>query len=218
MTSPESRPGLTRERVSAFADAILAIAITLLALELPRPEAEDFRDLGGFLGGHVSAFVAFAVAFLMLWSIWRVHHSLFDQLDRLSPAVLLLHLPMLLLVVLLPYATSIFGEASALAEDAAAGHALAVAMFAGTEAVLLLCQGFMIVLALRQRLHRPDADVDRLATNAWVYLGIGIFWVLTAVMTAWSAELVPFLWLATPLIGVGIARAVRIRRTLAARS
>ncbi|GLW96389.1 TMEM175 family protein [Microtetraspora sp. NBRC 16547] len=217
MTTPEVRPGLTRERVSAFADAILAIAITLLALELPRPEAANFRNLSGFLGDHISTFVAFAVAFLMLWSVWRVHHSLFDQLDRLSPAVLALHLPMLLSVVLLPYATSVFGQASALAEDSPGEHALAVAMFAATEAVLLLCQGIMIVLVLRQRLYRPDTDVDRLGTNAWVYLGIGIFWALTAAMSAWSAELVPFLWLATPLVGSGIARTIRMRRTLAAR-
>ncbi|MBX6385974.1 MAG: DUF1211 domain-containing protein, partial [Microbispora sp.] len=203
--------GLTHERVGVFADAVFAIAITLLALELPRPEAEEFERLGAFLGDHTGFFIAFAIAFLMLWFAWRAHHTLFDQIDRVSQAVLLLHIPLLFFVASLPYTASIFGEASA-ASAAAGSRALATGLFAGNEAILLLCQGALFTLVLAQRLHLPDADLLRLRANAGVYWAIGVYWLLTAVASAWLASAVPFLWLATPLIAFGTARVLRMRR------
>lgn len=213
MAIPQVRPGLTHERVSIFTDAIFAIAITLLALELPRPEGEDFRRLGSFFGDHFGSFMAFAIAFLMLWFTWRAHHTLFDQLQRVSQLVLLLHIPLLFFVVFLPYTTSLFGEANASHLPAEAdGRALATGLFAGNEAILLLAQGALFTLVLAQRLHQPDADVQRLRANAFIYWAIGIYWLLTAAASAWAVDAVPFLWLATPLVAAGTVRVLRMRR------
>ncbi len=213
MATPQVRPGLTHERVGVFADAIFAIAITLLALELPRPEGEDFQRLGAFFGDHFGSFMAFAIAFLMLWFAWRAHHTLFDQIERVSQSMLLLHIPLLFFVAVLPYTTSIFGEANAGHLPAeAGGRALATGLFAGNEAVLLLCQGALFTLVLGQRLHRPDADLRRLRGNASVYWAIGIYWLATAAASAWAVTAVPFLWLATPLVAAGTVRVLRMVR------
>ncbi|MEW9530374.1 TMEM175 family protein [Microbispora sp. NPDC049125] len=220
MTTPEVRPGLTHERVGVFADAIFAIAITLLALELPRPEGEDRMRLPAFLGEHVSSFVAFGIAFGMLWVAWRAHHRLFDQVARLSQAVITLHLPLLFLVACLPYVTSLFGDVNRLPDEAAGGgRATAIALFAGTEALLMLCQGTMIGLVLRQGLYREGSDLSRLRTEGRVDWGIGAFWALTAVAAAWMADVVPLLWMATPVVAYGVARVSRLRnRRLAAQA
>ncbi|GAA0369766.1 hypothetical protein GCM10009530_19790 [Microbispora corallina] len=209
---PRVRPGLTHERVGVFADAIFAIAITLLALELPRPEREDYARLGAFLGDHANSFVAFAIAFLMLWFTWRAHHSLFDQITRVSQRVLALHVPLLFFVAFLPYTTSVFGEATGLPDEAAGGRALAIALFAANEAILMLCQGAMIAVVLRQGLQRPDANLSRLRTEGWVDWVGGVYWLLTAAVSGRAAEYVPFLWLATPLIAFGVARVVVVLR------
>ncbi|MEU6414973.1 TMEM175 family protein [Microbispora sp. NPDC046933] len=211
MATPQVRPGLTHERVGVFADAIFAIAITLLALELPRPEAEDFARLGSFLGDHLSSFIAFAMAFLMLWFAWRAHHTLFDQIERLSQSAVALHIPLLFFVAFLPYTTAMFGEANHLPAGASGGRALVIAMFAANEAVLLLCQGALTSLVMGQRLYRPDTDLARLRVNAWVYWAIGGYWLLTAVAAAWTSDAVPFMWLATPVVASGVVRLIRRR-------
>jgi uncharacterized membrane protein len=211
MATSQVRPGHTHERVGVFTDAIFAIAITLLALELPRPEREDFGRLSAFLGDHFSSFLAFAIAFLMLWFAWRAHHTLFDQITRVSQAVLALHIPLLFFVVSLPYATSLFGEAAGLTDEAARGRAGAIGLFAANEAILMLCQGAMITVVLRQGLIRAETNVGRLRAGSWVNWAIGLFWALTAVLSGWAADLVPFLWIATPLIAYGVAKAGVLR-------
>ncbi|WP_182878219.1 TMEM175 family protein [Microbispora sp. H10670] len=154
--------------------------------------------------------MAFAIAFLMLWFAWRAHHTLFDQIERVSQSMLLLHIPLLFFVAFLPYTTSLFGEANAghFPED---GRALATGLFAGSEAVLLLTQGALFTLVLTQRLHRPEADLPRLRANAGVYWAIGIYWLLTAVASAWVVSAVPFLWLGTSLVAYGTVRVLRRR-------
>ena len=191
-----------------FTDAIFAIAITLLVIEIRRPAGDELASaasLWRFLGRESGSLVAFVVAFVMLWFVWRAHHRLFDQVERLSQRVLLLHIPLLLFAAFLPYSSSVFGKA--------AGNPLAICLFAGTEAVLLLCQAALVGVALRQRILQPDADLARLSTTALVNLAIGGFWAVTAALAFWVPGTVPLLWLATPVVTVSSARlARRLRR------
>jgi uncharacterized membrane protein len=78
MTAERKPPGQTPERVSFFTDAIFAIAMTLLVIEIPRPEemkfsvghgvskAKAFDNLAHFLGGQWDAFYAYFLTFLIL--------------------------------------------------------------------------------------------------------------------------------------------------------
>jgi uncharacterized membrane protein len=191
-----------------FTDAIFAIAITLLVLEIPRPTDEEFEDLAGFLSRESSAFLAFALAFLMLWFTWRAHHTLFDQVDRVSQTVLALHVPLLLFAAFLPYATHVWGEA--ISRDLRGGSlGVALAMFGGTEAILMLCQGALFSLVLGQRLHTAGADLPRMRTSAAVNWGIGLLWGLSAVLAFPLASVTAYLWMATPLVTMAI---VLVRR------
>ncbi|MFD1934069.1 TMEM175 family protein [Nonomuraea mangrovi] len=203
------RPGLSAERVGVFTDAIFAIAITLLALEIPRPEEpEQLADLGHFLSEHAGAFAGFALAFLMLWFNWRAHHTLFDQLARVSQAVLAVHIPLLLFSAFLPYATGLF----ALEELPTDARSIAVAMFGGTEAVLMLCQGLLYTLTLRQGLYAVGASTTRMSTAAAINWGIGVLWAVSAMLAFPLGDGVTLLWLATPLLALAILYGMRLRR------
>ncbi|MEU5862692.1 MULTISPECIES: TMEM175 family protein [unclassified Nonomuraea] len=203
---------MTPERVGMFSDAVFAIAITLLVLEIPRPAEEDFRDLAGFLGHHQGSFVAFVLAFLMLWFSWRAHHTLFDQLHRVSQPVLLLHVPLLLFSAFLPYTMNLWSEMSAADVDVQASKGVALALFAGTEAILMFCQGALFTLALSQGLLNGNANRRRMGTSAWVYWGCGVLWAASAVLAFGVGENSTYAWMATPVV---VAVIVFVRRRLA---
>lgn len=198
------------ERVGMFSDAVFAIAITLLVLEIPRPSEDDFADLGGFLADHEGSFLAFALAFLMLWFSWRAHHALFDQLHRVSQPILLLHVPLLLFSAFLPYTMNLWSETTSTHSAPAESVALALALFAGTEAILMACQGALFTLALAQGLLNENADARRMNTSAWVYWGGAVLWGASAVLAFSIGENVSFVWMATPFV-IGAIVAVRRR-------
>ncbi|MFI9590250.1 TMEM175 family protein [Nonomuraea sp. NPDC052265] len=215
MSSPPPaapRPGMTPERVGMFSDAVFAIAITLLVLEIPRPEEAQFGDLAGFLAERQGSFMAFALAFLMLWFSWRAHHTLFDQLHRVTQPVLLLHVPLLLFSAFLPYTMNLWSEMSSFHGGGEASKGLALALFAGTEAILMFCQGALFTLALVQGLLNGNAGRRRMGTSAWVYWGCGVLWAVSAVLAFGVGEDSTYLWMATPVV---VAIIVLVRRRLA---
>lgn len=213
MTAVESREvgraGLSTERVIMFVDAIFAIAITLLAIELPRPEGEALASaeaFGHFLGEESGSFVAFVLAFAMLWWVWRTHHSLFDRVGRMSQATLALHIPLLLAAVWMPYPTEVFGHAPS--------NALAIALFAVTEGIMMVCLGLLSLAVLGQRLYLEGADLPRLRAESAVNLAIGLFWVLTGVL-AFAVDFAPMLWMGTPIVAYATARISRAAQGVA---
>ena len=197
------KPGYGPHRVVMFVDAIFAIAITLLAIELPRPGEDDMHSAGSlwrFLNGHGSSFIAFVLAFLMLWWVWRTHHAIFDQVARMSQWTLGLHIPLLLAAVWMPYPTEVFGHSTE--------NPLAVALFAGTEGVMMLCLGLMSAFVLKQHNYLKAADPVRLRVEAAVNIAIGLYWVLTA-LVAFVMPGTPYLWFGTAVVAYATARLAR---------
>ncbi|WP_248963916.1 TMEM175 family protein [Sphaerisporangium perillae] len=199
--SPTPAPGLSHERIGMFTDAVFAIAITLLVIDIKRPEEADLKRLGAFISEQAGAFIAFVIAFVMLWAAWRAHHMVFDQITRVSRPAVAVHLPLLLFAAFLPYPTGIFGEASS--------EPLAISMFAGTEAILMLCLATLMTLVLRQRLYAAHANTVRLAVHSVVYWGMGAYWALSAVIAWWAPGYVPLVWMATPLLAPALAKVGR---------
>jgi uncharacterized membrane protein len=207
-----SAAGLTSERVGMFTDAVFAIAMTLLVIEIPKPErgaaggGEDrtamASELWRFLGDNVGSFVAFVVAFLMLWAAWRQHHAVFDQIERVTPAMMFLHIPLLLLVVLLPYPTALIGE-SLVGERA--DNPLSICLVAGTEALLLVCQAALLSVVVRSGVLKAEAGGRQLRIKAVMLAVFGLFWALTAVLTWWFSN-IPLAWLLSPVVATGASK------------
>ncbi|MGN9844439.1 TMEM175 family protein [Nonomuraea sp. H19] len=196
-------PGLSHERVGVFADALFAIAMTLLVVEIPRPptaliQGDDDRmvmasRLWGFLTGNSGQFLAFVIAFLILWTAWRGHHRMFDQITRASSRILFLHVPLLIVVVLLPYSTGLIGDS--------VSNPLAICLFAAAVAALLLSEAALLWAVLADGVLRPGEDRRALRVRAFMLAATGLFWLLTAGLT-WVMDGVPYLWLLNPLVGV----------------
>jgi uncharacterized membrane protein len=93
----------------AFSDAVFAITITLLVLEI-RPPTDYSNLLHGLLALWPS-YLAYAVTFLFIGQVWANHHVMFDQILLADRVVLLLNTLLLMVVAFLPFATSVLAGA-----------------------------------------------------------------------------------------------------------
>jgi uncharacterized membrane protein len=96
-------------RLVAFSDAVFAISITLLVLEI-RPPVDYAALLHGLLALWPS-YLAYAVTFLFIGQVWANHHVMFDHIRAADRVVLLLNTLLLMAVAFLPFATSVLAGA-----------------------------------------------------------------------------------------------------------
>jgi uncharacterized membrane protein len=96
---------MSKNRLEAFSDGVIAVAITLLALDLalPGPGHGNLLDL---LGERWPEFAAYAVSFFLIGIIWVNHHARFNLIAVVDRTLLFLNLVLLLFVVLIPFATT----------------------------------------------------------------------------------------------------------------
>jgi uncharacterized membrane protein len=97
---------MTRSRLEAFSDAVIAIIITIMVLELRPPEGTDWADLD-----ELSAtFFAYLLSFVNLGIYWNNHHHMMQLVDRISGGILWANLHLLFWLSLFPFATAWMGE------------------------------------------------------------------------------------------------------------
>jgi uncharacterized membrane protein len=100
-------------RAAALSDGVFAITITLLVLEIHRPE--DYEP-GGLLHALLQqwpSYLAYAVSFLYIGVVWLNHHSLFSKLRRLNLGFCWINLGILFTTAILPFPTAVLASALA---------------------------------------------------------------------------------------------------------
>ena len=104
----ELTEGKALERLIFFSDAIFAIAMTLLVLDIPRPPRG--ADLTKFLTTNDGKFLAFFISFWVIAIFWLGHHRLFRYVRHLDHGLITLNLVLLFWVAFLPYPSAILGD------------------------------------------------------------------------------------------------------------
>lgn len=101
------------DRLGAFTDGVLAIAITLLVLDLRVPgdvAAMSDADLGQALLAIWPKYMGYLISFLVIGNYWVIHNAKFRRLTSVTPAFVWLNIWFLLVVGLLPFTTSVLSE------------------------------------------------------------------------------------------------------------
>ena len=96
-------------RLEAFSDGVLAIAITLLVLELTVPEVGE-RGLLDALAAQWPEYLAYLVSFATIGAIWVAHSAVTEYLEEVDPTTLRINLLLLFFVSLLPFTTRLLAE------------------------------------------------------------------------------------------------------------
>ena len=92
-------------RLEAFSDGVIAIAITLLSLEIKLPD--DGESLLRALASLWPGYVGFVLSFLLVGQVWLNHHAIFARVRSVDQWMLICNLFLLLDVAFLPFATSV---------------------------------------------------------------------------------------------------------------
>jgi uncharacterized membrane protein len=121
--------GITKSRLEAFSDGVLAIVITLLAFELRPPEVDQGQTLASALWDQWPSYLAYLLAFAQIGVIWLNHHRLFDQVRVVDGKLLLLNLNLLMWISLIPFPTAVVAEHL---RDGGEPTRTAVAVFSGS--------------------------------------------------------------------------------------
>ena len=99
-------------RIEAYSDAVIAIIITILVLEIRPPELHDTTLAGVWAGltdvlPHIASF---AFSFLTLSVFWVNHHHFFHELDRSDARLLWYNNALLFFLALVPFTTAFLGH------------------------------------------------------------------------------------------------------------
>jgi uncharacterized membrane protein len=104
------------ERLIFFSDAVFAIAITLLIIEIKVPELEqgDASERGFFhaMVSLIPKFLGFVISFFIIGLYWFIHHRMFGYVTNYNGKLIWLNLVFLFSIVLMPFSTAVYSEYS----------------------------------------------------------------------------------------------------------
>lgn len=112
-TRPDHQNQLGLERLIFFSDAVFAIAITLLALEIRLPETEELLDnaeLASQLSGMWHEYLAYIISFLVIGTFWMAHHRKYRYIKRYDDRLMFLNLLLLMVIAFIPFPSSIISK------------------------------------------------------------------------------------------------------------
>ncbi|MDA0911783.1 MAG: TMEM175 family protein [Proteobacteria bacterium] len=100
-----------KERLEAFCDAVIAIAITLLVLEMKVPHiSHSESNLLIAIAKQFPIYLSTIVSFFIIACFWLNHHRLCNMLEKISHGYIILTLLWLFSMCLIPYSTELVGE------------------------------------------------------------------------------------------------------------
>jgi TMEM175 potassium channel family protein len=185
-------------RIAAFTDGVMAVAITLLVLNVEVPHLRPGEDLGDALIDDVlPSLGAYALAFALVGRFWIIHHNLFEKVHSFDRALMSLNLLFLGLVVLMPFSAQLY--------DVYTSRPVAAAVLGGTLGLLALVNGTMTRHVLRQGFVHEDRREE---TEPAVTVGAGLTTIfLLSVPAAFiSVHLAEAMWISTIVLRYPLRR------------
>jgi uncharacterized membrane protein len=198
--TPELGAGGGREveRLVYFSDAVMAIAMTLLVIDLRLPEsiteAASDADLRRALEELGPQFLSVALSFAVIAIWWNGHHRLFRTLARSDGLIVLLNFVFLAAIAFLPFPTALIGRF--------VDHPTAVALYAATNVVAGSAILAMRWHADRRGLISAESPIERQRRLAMASLA-PIAFALTIPLAFVDSTLAALSWtLMIPAVGV----------------
>jgi len=175
-------------RMEAFSDAVIAIVITIMVLELKVPQGNDLAALKSI----TPIFLSYVLSFLYLGIYWNNHHHLLQAAERVNGGILWANLHLLFWLSLIPFVTGWMGENQF--------ATLPVALY-GAD-LLMAAIAYVILSHMLIALHGRDSTLSAAIGNDFkgkISVIIYALAILISIFNAWIAlsiyALVAISWL-----------------------
>ncbi len=200
--------GLGLERIVFFSDAVMAIAITLLVIDLrlPGPSAvASAADVAASLRALTPRIVSFVISFAVIGVYWTSHHRYFGYIKRYDSRLMLLNLIFLFFIVLMPFAASMLGQYSYLP--------IGVAIYGLNVAATGLSIGALWWYASRNhRLVDDDLDARIIQARNQTALIVPLLFLASIPFAFLSPLIPPVIWWIAPFAALAASRRVGEQR------
>jgi uncharacterized membrane protein len=180
---------MTKARLEAFSDGVIAILITIMVLELHVPHEATWAALGPL----VPIFLTYVLSFVLLGIYWNNHHHMLHAADRISGRVMWANLHLLFWLSLIPFVTGWMGQNHVAPNPSAA---YGVVMLCAAIAYYILAHSLVAAQGPDSRLARAFGDdrkgkisvvlwaigIGLAFVNPWmavaVYVGVALIWLV----------------------------------------
>jgi uncharacterized membrane protein len=184
--SPEA--GRDRDRIVFFSDAVFAIAITILVLDIRVPDGLSPVQLPTQVLGLAPKYLSYAISFLVLAVYWQAHHRVFRPIRRYDGTLVWLNFLFLMAVAFLPFPTSLLGEYG--------GQRVSVAVYAANAAVASLLLSAISWYAIRgHRLVAGDFDEEEARLRRLQGLAVPVVFLASIGVSFFSPMAAMYSWL-----------------------
>jgi uncharacterized membrane protein len=175
------------DRMQFFSDAVFAIALTLLVLDIRLPDTES-GDLLTALLDLWPQYFAFALSFVIIALNWISHHAKYRVIVRYDGRLLRLNFVLLFLIAIVPFPTSVLSEY--------APETPAVVLYAATVAALSITQLLIWAYAVRAGLTSKDVDAAMFRYVALNILPAPIVFLLSIPIAFVDPQIAMYAWFA----------------------
>jgi uncharacterized membrane protein len=181
--------GSDTERLVFFSDAVFAVALTLLVIDLRVPTGATAATLPGKLGALWPQLLALLISFVVIASYWRGHHRIYHLIERYDRWLIALNFAFLLSIVLQPFTTSL--------TSAYGNQPLVMGFYAGLLGVSGLLLTAIWVYAVWAKLVNEEVVTTRLAQfyAARSLAPTALFLLSAALALVIEPLWVPWLWI-----------------------
>ena len=184
------------DRIGAFSDGVMAVAITLLVLNIQVPRTlEHGQSLGDALVDLLPSLGAFALAFALVGRFWVIHHNLFEKLRAFDSRLMLLNLAFLAAIVLIPFSAELY--------DTDTDQGLAAAVLGANLALAALAHSAMTTHVLRRGFVHEERRAE---TQPTVGIGITATFALSVPAAFLSVHIAEALWISTVVVRYPLRR------------
>ena len=185
-----SRAGRELDRLVAFSDGVMAIAITLLVLKIEIPEFDgtpSTADLGDAVVDLIPNIITFVWSFLLVARFWSIHRRLLSGLARIDGGLVWLNSLFLLLIALLPFPSDLLGRFGP--------SLLSIALFASLIAVTgIVISTMELYVARHPELADPDSGAAAGELDPWDMFFTPAVFVLSIGVAVVDANLAAYSW------------------------
>jgi uncharacterized membrane protein len=185
-------------RIAAFTDGVMAVAITLLVLNIQVPTLEQGQSLADALFDLLPSLGAYVLAFALVGRFWVIHHNLFETLRDFDRALMAMNLTFLALIVLVPFSAELY--------DTYTKDAIAAAVLGATLGLAAMTHWAMTSHVVRRGFVREHQRGQTEPLASPVGLSFTAAFLLSVPAAYLSVHLSEALWISTVVMHYPLRR------------